>query len=113
MTALKKGNTEQMLTMLDPNVVLVADGGGKVFAAINPINTRDHVTRYLLGAVRKAAMVEGEVVIELTRLQGQPAFILRSKEGIVHTVGVFDVQGEMIRNLYIVRNPDKLKMYNR
>lgn len=78
-------------------------------AAINPIKTRDHVARYLLGAVRKAAMIEGEVMVELTLIHGRPALILRSKEGTVHTVGMFDVEGDLIRSLYFVRNPDKLK----
>lgn len=106
--ALKQGNMDQILSMLEQDVVLVSDGGGKVLAAVNPIETRDRVARFLLGAVRQAATIEGEVVIELGRMNGQSGMILRSSEGI-HTVGMLHVEQGLIRNLYFVRNPDKLK----
>ncbi|MGN7299289.1 RNA polymerase sigma factor SigJ [Ferdinandcohnia sp. SAFN-114] len=106
--ALKQGNMNQILSKLDPNVVLVSDGGGKVKAAIEPIVTRDLVAGFLLGPVRQASISEGTPHIEIRQINNQPAFILASSEGI-HTVGIFHVEGNLIRNLYIVRNPDKLK----
>ncbi|RED59319.1 RNA polymerase sigma factor SigJ [Cohnella lupini] len=106
--ALKQGNMNQILSMLDQDVVLVTDGGGKVQAAVNPIKTREFVARFLLGPIRQAATINGEVAIEILRINGQPAFVLRSEQGI-HTIGMFHLEGDSIRNLYVVRNPDKLK----
>ncbi|WML39658.1 RNA polymerase sigma factor SigJ [Neobacillus sp. OS1-2] len=105
---LKNGNLNQVISMLDHNVVLVSDGGGKVTAAVEPIETRDNVAEFLFGPVRRASMVEGVSHIEISQINGQPALILRSNEGI-HTVGMIHVEKNMIRNIYIVRNPDKLK----
>ena len=108
LVALKQGNMNQIVTMLDPNVVLVSDGGGKVKAAFDPIITRDLVAQFLLGPLRQISMIKGISHIEMKQINNQPVFILRSTEGI-HTVGIFHVEGNLIRNLYIIRNPDKLK----
>ncbi|MGM0837229.1 MAG: RNA polymerase sigma factor SigJ [Bacillota bacterium] len=108
LVALKQGNMNQIVSMLDQNVLLVSDGGGKVTAAFDPIETRDLVAQFLLGPVRQASMIEGIAHIEISQINEQPAFILRSSEGI-HTVGMVHVEKNLIRSLYIIRNPDKLK----
>ncbi|KON87990.1 RNA polymerase sigma24 factor [Sporosarcina globispora] len=108
LAALKQGNMKQLVSLLDQKVVLVSDGGGKAKAAIFPIETPDRVGRFLLGAIRKASMVEGTSQIEIIQINEQPAFILRCNDGI-HTVGIIHTEGNLIRNIYIVRNPDKLK----
>jgi RNA polymerase sigma-70 factor (ECF subfamily) len=107
MAALKQGNMNQILYLLDQDVVLVADGGGKAQAAVNPIKTRDRVARFLLGPIRQLSTIEGAAV-EIDRINGQPGIILKSSEGI-NTVVMLHVEGNLIRNLYVVRNPDKLK----
>ncbi|TNJ64894.1 sigma-70 family RNA polymerase sigma factor [Paenibacillus hemerocallicola] len=108
-TALKQGNMNRLLSMLDPDVVLLPDGGGKVQAAVNPIHTAERVAKFLMGIIRKAATIEGEVVIHMERINGEPGMILRSEDGVVHTAALFRVEGGLIRGLYILRNPDKLK----
>lgn len=108
MAALKQGNLNQILSMLDQDVVLVSDGGGKVSAAVDPIETRELVAQFLLGPVRQASMNEGIAFIEIGQINGQPGLILRSSEGI-HTVAMLHMEGDKIQNLYFVRNPDKLK----
>jgi RNA polymerase sigma factor (sigma-70 family) len=107
MAALKQGNTNQILSLLNQDVVLITDGGGKAQATVNPIITRDRVARFLLGPIRQLSTIEGAAV-EIDRINGQPGIILRSSEGI-HTVVMLHVEGDLIRNLYVVRNPDKLK----
>ncbi len=108
LAALKQGNMKRMVSMLDPNVILVSDGGGKAKAAIFPIKTSDRVVRFLLGVLRKASMVEGTLQMEISQINEQPAYILRTNDGI-HTVGIIHTEGNLIRNIYIIRNPDKLK----
>ncbi|WP_219834194.1 RNA polymerase sigma factor SigJ [Paenibacillus sp. R14(2021)] len=107
MNALKQGNLNQILTMLDQDVVLVSDGGGKVTAAAQPIATRELVAQFLLGPLRAAASLEG-ASIEVVHMNEQPAIVIRTREGI-NTVAMVHVEGEVIRNLYVVRNPDKLQ----
>jgi RNA polymerase sigma-70 factor (ECF subfamily) len=108
LAALKQGNMKRMISMLDPNVILVSDGGGKAKAAIFPIKTSDHVVRFLLGVLRKASTIEGTLQMEISQINEQPAYILRTNDGI-HTVGIIHAEGNLIRNIYIIRNPDKLK----
>jgi RNA polymerase sigma factor (sigma-70 family) len=106
--ALKHGNLNHIVAMLDQNIALVSDGGGKVLAAVGPIETRNYVAEFLLGPVREASMVEGISQIEIRQINGQPSLILRSNEGI-HTVGMLHLENNLIRNIYLIRNPDKLK----
>lgn len=106
LSALKQGNLQQILAILDPEVVLVADGGGKVLAAAEPIPTRERVAQFLLGPFRQATTIEG-IQLEVIRVNGHPAFRIRSSEGI-HSVGILHVENQRIHNIYIVRNPDKL-----
>ena len=108
LAALKQGNMNRMVSMLDPNVILVSDGGGKAKAAIFPIKTSNHVARFLMGTVHKASRDERAMPIEISIINEQPAFIQRSDGGI-QTVGIIHTEGNRIRNIYIVRNPDKLK----
>ncbi|MCS0674490.1 hypothetical protein NX023_25015 [Cytobacillus firmus] len=53
-------------------------------------------------------MVEETPQIEISQNNEQPAFIQRSNDGI-HTVGILHTEDNLIRNIYNVRNPDKLK----
>lgn len=106
--ALKQGNMNRLLAMLDPNAVLVPDGGGKVQAAVNPIHSAERVAKFLMGIIRKSATINGEVVIHMERINGEPGMILRSEDGVVHTAALFRVEDGIIRDLYILRNPDKL-----
>lgn len=108
-TALKQGNMNRLLALLDPNVVLLPDGGGKAQAAVNPIHSAERVAIFLMGIIRKNATFNGEVVIDMARINGEPGMILRSEDGTVHTAALFRVEGGLLRDVYMLRNPDKLK----
>ena len=47
------GNLEGLIAMLSQDVILYSDGGGKVHAAINPIEGPESVARFILGLVKK------------------------------------------------------------
>ncbi|WP_219834196.1 RNA polymerase sigma factor SigJ [Paenibacillus sp. R14(2021)] len=107
MTALKQGDMNRILALLDQNVVLISDGGGKVSATVNPIYTRERVMRFLSGLIRKAGINGGSMGIDVVDINGQRAIVLRSAEGI-HTVVMLRVEADVATRLYFVRNPDKL-----
>ncbi|WP_338130541.1 hypothetical protein [Cohnella ginsengisoli] len=109
MDALKAGNVNRVLTMLDPDVVLVADGGGKVLAAARPIVSRDLVAKFLLGPVLQSATFDGKVLMELGHMNGQLGIVIRSETGGIQTIGLLRVEENLIRELYLIRNPDKLQ----
>jgi hypothetical protein len=101
--ALTTGDLQGFLDVLAPDVVLVADGGGVVPAAIRPVSGANTVARLLsrFNAVARGARVAN------TWLNGAPA--LRIDPG-----GEFDaalsltVEGGRITRIYAIRNPHKL-----
>ncbi|KGE20168.1 RNA polymerase sigma factor SigJ [Paenibacillus wynnii] len=106
LSALERGDVNSVVSMLAEDVVLISDGGGKAFAAVHPVESRDRVLRFLLGLVRKAPQNDG-MVMEMREINGQTGLVFRSGE-IIQTVALMLVEGNLIRNLYFVRNSDKL-----
>lgn len=107
-TALEQDNINTVVSMLAEDVVLVSDGGGKAVAAVHPIESRDLVTRFLLGLVRKTLFEEGSIQVDIREINGQTGVVVRTNVGI-ETVVLMHVERSSIRNLYFVRNPEKLK----
>ncbi|MFD3260797.1 RNA polymerase sigma-70 factor [Paenibacillus lentus] len=104
--ALKQGNVEVLLSMLTDDVVVLSDGGGKVTAAIRPISSRDHVSRFLMGLMRQAVH-QADVCIKPVSVNGETGIIIHSS-GNVDTIVLMHVEGGAARQLYFIRNPDKL-----
>ncbi|MFC4812331.1 RNA polymerase sigma-70 factor [Paenibacillus sp. GCM10023250] len=107
LAALKQGNLNGLMSMLSQEVELVTDGGGKASVIPRPIATKRRVAAFLLGPLRQIATRAGELAIELVQLNGQPGLILQTDDGVRSAV-LFHVEGDAIRNFYVVRNPDKL-----
>ena len=69
--ALNTGDVQGLMDVLAPDVVSVADGGGKVKgAARRPIVGAERLARYLIGGMSK---LEGTLVASATWVNGQPA----------------------------------------
>ncbi|MCL6602105.1 MAG: RNA polymerase sigma-70 factor [Paenibacillus sp.] len=107
-SALELGNVDSVVSMLAEDVVLISDGGGKATAAVNPIKTRDFVIRFLIGLIQKAPNYEGGTTMELRDINGQTGLVIRSGEAI-DTIALIHVEENSIRNIYFIRNPDKLR----
>lgn len=107
-SALELGNVDSVVSMLAEDVVLISDGGGKATAAVNPIKTRDFVIQFLIGLIQKAPNYEGGTTMELRDINGQTGLVFRSGETI-DTVALIHVEENSIRNIYFIRNPDKLR----
>ncbi|MHA6529740.1 RNA polymerase sigma factor SigJ [Paenibacillus sp. BAC0078] len=108
--ALEKDELEQVVSMLASDVVLISDGGGKVFAAVRPIESRDAVSGFLLGLTRKALYFKGDIQLELSEINGQIGLIVRSGEQI-DSVILLNISSRSVRNIYMIRNPDKLSHF--
>ncbi|MCM3626952.1 RNA polymerase sigma-70 factor [Paenibacillus glycanilyticus] len=106
-TALSEGEVDTVLSMLAEDVVLISDGGGKISAAVRPIQTRERVAQFLLGIFRKPQWA-GSMTFEMRQINGEPAFVFL-QEGEVDSVAFLERREGMLQQLFIVRNPDKLK----
>jgi RNA polymerase sigma-70 factor (ECF subfamily) len=95
-----------LLALLSKDVVLYTDGGGKATAVPNPIFGAERVARFLFGAPKK--FMPKAAVRQFTEINGQPGIAVYH-QGRVFGVLSIDVVNSQIRNIYIVRNPDKLE----
>ncbi|MBX7552172.1 RNA polymerase sigma factor SigJ [Streptomyces sp. tea 10] len=100
------GDLGALLEILAPEATLWTDGGGKAQAAPRPIRGRDKVARALTGyAARSAAGLE----FRHQDVNGDAAVVV-FEDGSPHAVMVMDLDpdGERVRAVYLVTNPDKL-----
>jgi RNA polymerase sigma-70 factor (ECF subfamily) len=104
--ATRSGDLESLTRMLASDVRVVTDGGGKAAAALNVIEGADPAARFLVGATRKGW--RDDFTLRLATINGLPGVILDSPDGPVQT-SAFDMEGDVIRAIYVVRNPDKLR----
>jgi RNA polymerase sigma-70 factor (ECF subfamily) len=100
------GDLEGLLVLLDPEAVLFSDGGGKVSAALRPVRGARNIAKFFAGIARKRAL-EGLSSI-YAQINRQPALV-SYRDGSLQSALVFDLEGDRIRALYIVANPEKLK----
>lgn len=112
LAALSEGKVDTVLSMLAEDAMLLSDGGGKVSAAIRPIQTSEHVARFLLGIIRKAGEGEDDrFSIEIKQLNGQTTIMFRQQARITSAV-FLHMKNKLLQNIYIIRNPDKLERMN-
>ncbi|WP_420121082.1 RNA polymerase sigma-70 factor [Nakamurella sp.] len=104
------GELQDLLDVLAPDVVLTADGGGKVSAGLRPIRTADKVGRFLMGI--RAKGFGDEVRIEPALVNGR-AGVLGYVGDVLDTVLTWDVADDRITAIYLVRNPDKVRTAER
>ncbi len=104
-SAVHEGDLDALLTLLARDAVLYSDGGGKVAAALRPIRTASHVARFLVGLSRKTP--PGFRVVPAA-VNGAPGYVV-TRAGVPENVIALHVEAGRIREVYVVRNPDKLR----
>ena len=105
-SAARSGDLNTLTQLLATDVRVVTDGGGKIAAALNVLEGADHAARFLIGATRKGW--RDDFTLRFATINGLPGIILDGPEGPVQT-NAFEIEDGVIRALYVVRNPDKLR----
>jgi RNA polymerase sigma-70 factor, ECF subfamily len=108
--ATQSGDLNALTQLLASDVRVVTDGGGKVAAATIVLDGADRVARFLIDATRKrpGAWWREDFTLRFATINGMPGAIVDGPEGPVQTAA-FEIEGAVIRALYVVRNPDKLR----
>ena len=96
---------DALIGLLDPDATVIADGGGRVSAALEPIEGAEQIARYLTDIARRTP---GNVTILERTVNGQPGLVTQ-QDGVTVTVFAFDLAGDRIKHIWAVRNPDKLR----
>ncbi|MWA16201.1 RNA polymerase sigma-70 factor [Streptomyces sp. BA2] len=102
--AVETGDSQALLEVLAPEVVLMSDGGGIKHAALRPVTGAERVSRMFAGGIGK---FEDALTAERTVVNGNPALLVRL-DGEIDGVMAISVQDALITGLYYVRNPEKL-----
>jgi RNA polymerase sigma-70 factor (ECF subfamily) len=102
LVACATGDLTGLLSMLSDDVVVWADGGGKVRAAMRPVVGPYRCSRFLVNVAKKSRGHPHAIV-----LNGQPATVLVD-EGAVVAALVLDILDGAVVGVRAVTNPDKL-----
>ncbi|MFD4742507.1 RNA polymerase sigma-70 factor [Streptomyces virginiae] len=100
------GDLGEVLTVLAPDIVSWADGGGIVTAARRPLHGADHVARWWLGVLAKAEARDGEM--HLAEINGESGLLLVHQGATVGAV-TFEAADGRITALRVTVNPEKLR----
>lgn len=104
--AAASGDMAGLQSLLARDVVLRADGGGKVSAFRNPIIGLDRVLRMFAGLTRKLTAQTAEYIRPVW-IDGLPGYVSRERDNVLQTTALAIEDGR-ITAIYITRNPDKL-----
>ena len=105
MAALAADDAAGVLALLAPDVTFTSDGGGLVSAATRQLVGPDRVMKMLLGTFRKGG---GKGRARVAPINGQPALLFYYEDRLV-TAMTFELDGDRVRAVYAMRNPEKLR----
>lgn len=103
--ALRRDDAAALQALLVEDVVLTSDGGGKAAAASVPVIGNQRVAKFFQGVVRKG--IASMTRLEYAQINGLPGVVAFDEHGVNIAIA-FETDGERIRAIYAVRNPDKL-----
>jgi RNA polymerase sigma factor (sigma-70 family) len=95
-----------LIGLLDPGATAIADGGGLVAAALDPIQGGEQIASYL---VHIASLAPDMAIVERT-VNGQPGLVTQ-QGGRVIAVFAFELADDRITRIWAVRNPEKLRRW--
>ncbi len=92
------------LELLDPEVVIWSDSGGKAPAARLPIHGSDRAARFFAGVFRRYTREH----LSTVQVNGAPAIVYRPPDGPVRLFA-FEIRAGRITAAFVQANPDKLR----
>lgn len=103
--ACRTGDLDSLMNLLAEDITLWSDGGGRVSAARRPVYGNSRVARFLVGLLRQAPP---GFEFRQAELNGGPAF-LALYQGAVVTILTLEMDDQVIYNIRVVVNPEKLQ----
>jgi len=100
--AATSGDLDTLKELLAEDVVAWNDGGGKVRAALRPVDGRDRVFAFIAGLLARYEVGAPEII----EANGAPAVWISVDGG--EQLVAFDVRDGRVHGIFAVMNPDKL-----
>ncbi|HEY2079714.1 MAG TPA: RNA polymerase sigma factor SigJ [Streptosporangiaceae bacterium] len=98
---------DAIVGLLDPDATAIADGGGLAITFLSPIEGGEQIAR---AWIEIANRVPSNMTFLERTVNGQPGLVAQH-DGVTVTVFAFDVAGDRIRHIWVVRNPEKLRRW--
>ena len=98
------GDKARLVSLLAEDAVLHSDGGGKALATKKPVVGAAAIAQFVIAVTRTVAAGATRDEIDLN---GAPGLLIRSGGRPVVAI-MIDTDGERIRSVFAVANPDKL-----
>ncbi len=102
--AITTGDVDALAATFAADVVLWADGGGRVRAARHPLHGAERVARHLVGV---SGQTPPNTSVRVVRANGEPG-LLGLVEGRPIGLVTFDIGDDLIVGVHALLNPDKL-----
>ena len=106
MQAARTGDRHQLMALFAEDVSLTRDGGGKVPSGLKVVRGFKRVTQFYYGVRR---LLGESMEFRIVDINGTPG-LLRFVDGELESATSVITNGTHILDIYIVRNPDKLKL---
>ncbi|MFD5633117.1 RNA polymerase sigma factor SigJ [Streptomyces sp. NPDC127077] len=98
---------DALIGLLDPDATAIADGGGLAQSFLHPIEGGERIAHAWAGLADRRR--DGMTLLERT-VNGQPGLVAQ-QDGVIVTVLAFEVAGDRIRHIWVMRNPEKLRRW--
>jgi RNA polymerase sigma-70 factor (ECF subfamily) len=105
--ASRGGNVDRLGQILAADVSLYSDGGGKRPAAGRVMNGLAEVTR-AFAAIHRLMRGKACTLVRYAYVNGLPGFLTCEPDGMLQTTALL-IDGDRIKAVYVMRNPDKLQ----
>jgi len=96
---------DALIGLLDPDATAIADGGGHATTFLRPIEGGEQIARAWVEIANRTA---SNMSFLERRVNGQPGLVTQ-QDGVIVTVFAFDIAGDRIKHIWVVRNPEKLR----
>jgi len=106
--AWESGDSTALAALLAPDVVALADGGGRVMAEEQPFRGVARVVPLVLHVFDEP----GDVEITTQPVNGQSGLVVRRGLSVVGVVS-FNISDSLVTDVWMVLNPEKLERWNR
>ncbi|MQY34027.1 ECF RNA polymerase sigma factor SigJ [Streptomyces sp. RB17] len=100
-------DTDRLTALLAPDATAFFDGGGKVRAQVRPVHGRERVARSLLTLLAPRA----RTTVDTHSVNGRTGLLVRYDRRVAAVISL-DVAGRHAVQVWIVVNPDKLRLWN-
>ncbi len=105
--ASRSGDMAQLRSLLAADIVVRADGGGKVRTALRPVAGIEDVMKLQCGLARIFAQY-GSRLVRYGFVNGLPGFVTVEAGGTLQTTALQIEDGRIVA-IYVTRNPDKMR----